>query len=92
MSGEDLANIGPVANHLDLVVQATLGIESVERNGHHYFTGLSVFNDEIQANALTSFPRLYTREEDFVRLNIQNGRLDVSELLEMPFGTDESHF
>lgn len=92
MSGEDLANIGPVANHLDLVVQATLGIESVERNGHHYFTGLSVFNDEIQANALNSFPRLYTREEDYVRLNIQNGRLDVSELLEMPFGTDESHF
>ncbi|MDG2171054.1 MAG: hypothetical protein P8L44_24360 [Opitutales bacterium] len=92
MSGEDLANIGPVANHLDLVVQATLGIESVERNGHHYFTGLSVFNDEIQANALNSFPSLYTREKDYVRLNIHNGRLDLSELLDTPFGTDESHF
>ena len=92
MSGEDLANIGPVANHLDLVVQSTLGIESVERNGHHYFTGLSVFDDPIQSNALKSFPRLYTREEDYVRLNIQHGRLDLSDLLKMPFGTDESHF
>lgn len=92
MSGEDLANIGPVANHLDLVVQASLGIESVERNGHHYFTGLSVFGQEIQENALRSFPRLYTRKQDYVRLNIQNGRLDVSDLLKIPFGTDDSHF
>ena len=62
------------------------------RNGHHYFTGLSVFSDEIQENALKSFPALYTRETDYVRLNIQDGRLDVSDLLQTPFGTDDSHF
>ena len=92
MSGEDLANIGPVANHLDLVVQASLGIESVERNGHHYFTGLSIFNDEIQENALKSFPRLYTREKTYVRLDIRDGQLDLRDLLNTPFGTDDSHF
>lgn len=92
MSGEDLANIGPIANHVDLVVQATLGNRSVERNGHHYFKGLSVFNQSIQKNALNHFPSLYTRERDYVRLNIQNGTLDMSELLGTPFGTDESHF
>jgi hypothetical protein len=35
MSGEDLANIGPVALLQDLAVVATLGVSSVERNGHH---------------------------------------------------------
>ena len=43
MSAEDLANIGPVALMQDLAVAATLGISSVERNGHHYFAGLSAF-------------------------------------------------
>ena len=91
MSGEDLANIGPIANHQDLVVQATLGNTSVERNGHHYFKGLSVFDKQIQENALTSFPGIYTREGDYVRLNIRNGSLDVEALLNSPFGTDDSH-
>jgi hypothetical protein len=92
MSGEDLANIGPIANHLDLVVQATLGNESVERNGHHYFKGLSVFDRKIQLNVINSFPGIYADEGDYVRLDIRDGRLDVSELLNTPFGTDESHF
>jgi len=92
MSGEDLANIGPIANHMDLVVQACLGNASVERNGHHYFKGLSVFESSIQNNALRSFPGLYAKEDDYVRLNITNGTLNVSGLLDTPFGTDESHF
>ena len=41
MSAEDLTTIGPVALLQDLAVQAALGNESVERNGHHYFRGLS---------------------------------------------------
>ncbi|HCK51670.1 MAG TPA: hypothetical protein DIC23_00540, partial [Planctomycetaceae bacterium] len=36
MSGEDLANIGPVALLQDLAVASSLGITSIERNGHHY--------------------------------------------------------
>lgn len=43
MSGEDLVNIGPVALLQDLAAQAALGNATVERNGHHYFRGLSVF-------------------------------------------------
>lgn len=88
MSGEDLANIGPIANHQDLVVQAALGNASVERNGHHYFKGLSIFSETIQDQAIESFPELYTQQNDYVRLNVQEGQLDVSELLDMPFGSD----
>ena len=34
MSGEDLANVGPVALLNDLAVMSVLGVEDVERNGH----------------------------------------------------------
>jgi cyclopropane fatty-acyl-phospholipid synthase-like methyltransferase len=52
MSGEDLCNVGPVALLQDLVVQAALGVTSVERNGHHYFKGLSAWPAAVQAHVL----------------------------------------
>src|SRR5262249_17930380 len=52
LSGEDLVNIGPVALLQDLTACATLGIASVERNGHHYFAGLSMFPLEVQQQIL----------------------------------------
>ncbi|MGY8694461.1 MAG: hypothetical protein ACKVGW_09735 [Verrucomicrobiia bacterium] len=89
MSGEDLANIGPIANHQDLVVQSALGIQSVERNGHHYFKGLSIFNQSIQDNAAECFQKLYTKDKNgYVRLNIQKGELEIEELTNRHFGTD----
>jgi hypothetical protein len=93
MSGEDLSNIGPIANHQDLVVQASLGNASVERNGHHYFKGLSVFDPDIGEAAFRSFPTMYTRDEaNYIRLDINNGQLKTTDLINTPFGTDQSHF
>jgi hypothetical protein len=43
LSGEDLCNLGPVALLQDLAMMALLGIEHVERNGHHYYRGLSLW-------------------------------------------------
>ncbi len=48
LSGEDLSNVGPVALLQDLAVAASLGITHLERNGHHYFRGLSMYDDELQ--------------------------------------------
>jgi hypothetical protein len=59
MSGEDLSNVGPVALPQDLAVQAALGNASVERNGHHYFAGLSAWPAAVQASVLTTYPDLY---------------------------------
>jgi hypothetical protein len=56
LSGEDLSTIGPVSLLQDLAVQASLGIESVERNGHHYFAGLSMFGPEAQREVLRAHP------------------------------------
>jgi len=91
MSGEDLANIGPIANHQDLVVQAALGNESVERNGHHYFKGLAVFDQNIQDDTLNAFPDIYTkRAAGVTRLDVRAGKLSIEALNALPFGTSES--
>lgn len=88
MSGEDLANIGPVALPQDLALQALLGNSSVERNGHHYFFGLSMFSPETQALALNHFPKLYrAMEQTTPTLNVQEGRLLLSEVNSHALGT-----
>jgi hypothetical protein len=87
MSGEDLANIGPVAVLQDLCVMAALGIESVERNGHHYFRGLSMFPESMQRAVLESHPDLYAASaEGWPAMKIENGSIDVRSVANAPFG------
>ena len=88
LSGEDLANVGPVALLQDLAVAATLGISHIERNGHHYFKGLSMWPAEVQAAVLARHGDVYRRHEaGFPTLNIQAGRVEVDSLLDSPLGT-----
>lgn len=87
MSGEDLATIGPVSVIQDLAVMATLGIESVERNGHHYFSGLSMFPQEIQKGILTNHGDLYRQSsKGWPALDIQDGVVRMTSVNESPFG------
>src|SRR5207244_2397169 len=82
LSGEDLANIGPVALLQDLAVCAALGIASVERNGHHYFAGLSMFPEEVQHQILKAHGDLYRVSRDgWPTLAIQDGSLSIHSLL-----------
>lgn len=87
LSGEDLANIGPVALLQDLAVCAALGIESVERNGHHYFAGLSMFPEEIQRQLLAAHPHLYhASERGWPTLSIGEGRIQLHSVNDPPLG------
>jgi hypothetical protein len=87
LSGEDLANVGPVALLQDLTVMANLGIPHAERNGHHYFRGLSMFPADLQDAVLRDHPDLYRRHDDgFATLRIENGTLAIGSLLRAPFG------
>ncbi len=89
-SGEDLANIGPVALLQDLAVCATLGIESVERNGHHYFAGLSMFPQGIQRQVLEHHSDLYRLSAaGWPTLAIRDGHLDVGSVVRSPFGVGD---
>jgi len=87
MSGEDLSNVAPVAVLQDLAAQACFGITSVERNGHHYFAGLTQFPEALQNAMLENHPDLFTTEvTDWPRLDVRDGHLALTTVLEAPFG------
>lgn len=88
LSGEDLANVGPVALLQDLAVMAAFGIGHVERNGHHYFAGLSMFPAGVQETILAEHADLYRRHErGFPTLDIRSGSLALKSVVGAPFGT-----
>lgn len=86
MSGEDLVNIGPVALLQDLAVQAALGNASVERNGHHYFRGLTPFEAPVANAVLAAHGDLYTPFAGSARLDVRDGRLDLTSVNAAPLG------
>ena len=87
ISGEDLSNIGPVALMQDTAVVASLGITHAERNGHHYFKGLSALPTDIQSAALAAHGDVYHRHErGFVTSRVERGRTDVGSVVDAPFG------
>jgi hypothetical protein len=90
MTAEDLANVGPVALLQDLAMVAALGIEHVERNGHHYFAGLSMFPHDVQQRVLDRHGDLYRHHErGFATLAPRHGRLDLRSVNAAAFGVAE---
>jgi hypothetical protein len=87
LTGEDLANVGPVALLQDLSAMATLGVRHVERNGHHYFAGLSMLPPDVQEQVLAAHGDLYRRHpRGFPTLDIRGGRIAVGSAVAAPFG------
>jgi hypothetical protein len=87
LTGEDLANLGPVALLQDLAMMALLGVEHVERNGHHYYRGLSLWPQDWQDTVLAAHQDLYARHRDgFARLHIHEGRVALGTVNAAPFG------
>jgi hypothetical protein len=88
MSGEDLANVGPVALLQDLAVVAALGIGNVERNGHHYFRGLTALPQDVQAGVQRAHSDLYQMtSERFAAARIEGGIMRIGSVVDGPFGT-----
>jgi L-alanine-DL-glutamate epimerase-like enolase superfamily enzyme len=80
MSAEDLTTQAGLAVQQDLALVALLGLEHVERNGHHYVRGLAALPRAEQEAWLAAHPDLYTCDGDLVRLRITNGRLALGSL------------
>jgi hypothetical protein len=86
LTGEDLCNLGPVALLQDFAVMAALGLEHVERNGHHYYRGLSPWPRDWSETTLHAHPDLYVADGDLVRVRIENGEASLKSVNAAPFG------
>jgi hypothetical protein len=86
ISAEDLTTVGPVSLLQDLAVVASLGIPHVERNGHHYFRGLSMWPRDLQERMLAMHGDLYEEVGGVATLRIRGGRINVGSVVDAPFG------
>jgi hypothetical protein len=86
VSGEDLASVGPVATLQDLAVQTLIGATHVERNGHHYFRGLTVWPESVAEAARRAHPELYSLAPGFPAMIVKSGEIDVTGIQAAPLG------
>lgn len=80
MSAEDLTTQAGVSVQQDLALAALLGLDHVERNGHHYVNGMAALPVAEQNAFLKAHPDLYARTAGAVRLRILEGRLALGSL------------
>ena len=80
MSGEDLTIQAGLALQQDLALVTLLGIEHVERNGHHYVNGMASVPPAEQQAFLDAHPDLYERSHGAVRVAIRDGSLSIASL------------
>ncbi len=88
MTAEDLCCVGIIPVQADLCLAATLGLDHVERNGHHFHPGLSYLTDQQQEAALASHADLYARQGDRVAPCLRDGRFHIASLQCVGFGFD----
>ncbi len=89
LTGEDLCNLGPLPLQQDLAMMAILGIDHVERNGHHYYRGLSMFPRGWQDALLRAHDDFYALHDGgFAHLRIEGGRISLTSLNTAPFGVE----
>jgi hypothetical protein len=86
-SGEDASNIGPIALLQDFAVVGALGLDHVERNGHHYFRGLSMYPEDVQDRIIEAHGDLYTSyEAGYPVVEIEHGGVNIGSTIDAPFG------
>ena len=74
MTAEDLMNLPVVPLQQDLAQVAALGIDHVERNGHHYVRGLDHLGEAERTGCEQVHSGLYRREGGMTRLDTGGGR------------------
>ena len=80
MSAEDLTNLPIVPLQQDLATVRLLGIEHVERNGHHYVHGLDHCSEREREQAVLRHGDLYERQDSGVALAVHGGMLKLGSL------------
>ena len=88
VSAEDLTVVPVVSLHQDLVHVAALGIDHVERNGHHYVRGLDHLSAVERAWCFERHGDLYRAEGQSGLLDIRDGQIAVGSLQRPGLGVD----
>ena len=87
LSGEDLTMQAGVGLQQDLALVAWLGLDHVERNGHHYVDGMAALPVGEQRAFAALHSTLYAHSDDAVRLRIVDGQIDLSSSNAIGFAT-----
>ena len=86
MTGEDLCTVGVVSVQSDLCLVAALGLEHVEKNGHHFMPGLEYLPAADQQAALASHSDFYEAQGDSVGPRIENGCFQINSINSSGYG------
>jgi hypothetical protein len=86
MTAEDLCTVGIIPTQSDLCLAATLGLQHVERNGHHYHPGLTYLPEPQRRAAQAAHGDFYVDEHGIICPNIVDGRLRIGSLHCTGFG------
>lgn len=87
LSAEDLTTQAGLAVQQDLAVAALLGLDHVERNGHHYVDGMAGADALEQAAFARAHPDLYRLDAGRLRLDVRDGRLSLASLSSAGFAS-----
>jgi L-alanine-DL-glutamate epimerase-like enolase superfamily enzyme len=87
MSAEDLTTLAGVCVQQDLALVALLGLDHVERNGHHFVDGFAGRPASEGEKFRRAHPDLYSTTEGGVRLRIERGTLAIGSLEVPGLGT-----
>ena len=88
ITAEDLTTVPVVALQQDLVHVAALGINHLERNGHHYVRGLDHLSQSERSRSLELHGDLYRAEGDSGFLDIRSGQIEIGSLQSAGLGVD----
>ncbi|MGH1359617.1 MAG: enolase C-terminal domain-like protein [Burkholderiaceae bacterium] len=80
MTAEDLSNQAGVAVQQDLALVSLIGLNHVERNGHHYVDGFAGSPPQVPESFQQDHGDLYSDESGATRLNIRGGQLPIRSL------------
>ncbi len=80
MTGEDLTCQAGLSVQQDLALVAALGLEHVERNGHHYAHGMVGAPAAEQEAFARAYPDLYDLRDGTAFLRIRDGAIEIASL------------
>lgn len=87
MTAEDLTTQAGVCVQQDTAIAALIGVEHVQRNGHHYANGMSGVPESEAAAFLGAHPDLYHRADGVTRLTVRDGEMALGSLDRPGFAT-----